>query len=92
MEHALDVDKPLNPNPLDTRRVGAGGTLGGLVLLLRPRQWVKSGLVLLGPLLTAPAAVLSHTGPLALTLVAFILAPASVYVFNDLRDRCLLYT
>lgn len=88
MEHALDVDKPLNPNRLADPRPGArGGTLGGLVLLLRPRQWVKSGLVLLAPLLTAPATVLSHAGPLAITLLAFIIAASSVYVFNDLRDR-----
>jgi decaprenyl-phosphate phosphoribosyltransferase len=62
-------------------------SFSALVTLVRPRQWLKNGLVLLAPLLVDPAAVTRHFIPLTLTLLAFTAAAAGVYVFNDLRDR-----
>jgi decaprenyl-phosphate phosphoribosyltransferase len=61
--------------------------LGGPLVLLRPRQWIKGGLVLLAPLAAAPQLAVSHAAALALTLVAFLSAASAVYVFNDLKDR-----
>lgn len=57
-----------------------------LVRLLRPRQWIKNGLLfaalVFAPKLTDPQAVLSAL----LAFVAFCLASSSVYVVNDLLD------
>jgi 4-hydroxybenzoate polyprenyltransferase len=65
----------------------AGGSLGALVRLLRPRQWVKNAFVL-APLLFSgafhdPAAVVQ--GLLAFGL--FCVASSATYVFNDIIDR-----
>jgi decaprenyl-phosphate phosphoribosyltransferase len=81
------VEAPPDPGRPPTHLGRVLDLLGGLLLLLRPRQWIKSGLVLLAPLLTAPAAMLAHGASLALTVLAFITAASVVYVFNDIRDR-----
>lgn len=56
------------------------------VRTLRPRQWVKNVLVLAAPLAAGQIAD-SDVWPQALTaLVAFTLASAAVYAFNDAQD------
>ena len=61
--------------------------IGSLIALLRPRHWLKGSLVILGPLVTAPLALISHAVPIGLTLLAFLAAASMIYVLNDLRDR-----
>lgn len=61
-------------------------TPSGVLALLRPRQWVKNGFVLL-PLLfagqyTSPSAVLQALSAAAM----FCLASSAAYIVNDLRD------
>ena len=57
-----------------------------LLRLARPQQWVKNAVVLAG-LVFAEAASQAHAVVEAFTaLLAFILASAAIYVFNDLRD------
>jgi 4-hydroxybenzoate polyprenyltransferase len=68
---------------------GLARTLGSVLVLMRPRQWVKNLLVLAAPLFAArlfDAAVLSRS---LLTLVAFCAASSAVYVYNDVRDATL---
>lgn len=61
--------------------------LTGVVSALRPRQWIKNGLVVIAPVAAgqiAVAATLRHTLG---AFVAFTLAASGLYVINDLRDR-----
>ncbi|MEA2645470.1 MAG: hypothetical protein QOE92_553 [Chloroflexota bacterium] len=61
-------------------------SLRGLLILMRPRQWVKNALVLAGPLFGSR---LFEPDVLERTLVAFAamcLVSSAGYVFNDLRD------
>ena len=61
------------------------GTARALVAAVRPRQWVKNGLVVVAPL----AAGADHYHAIRQTIVAFVcfcLAASSVYLFNDFRD------
>jgi decaprenyl-phosphate phosphoribosyltransferase len=61
--------------------------LTGVVSALRPRQWVKNGLVVIAPVAAgqiAVAATLRHTLG---AFIAFTLAASGLYVINDLRDR-----
>ena len=69
--------------------------LTGLLIAMRPRQWVKNLLVLL-PLLFAvnlvwfpgePATLLRHTPALGLLFGAFCALSSAVYIGNDLADR-----
>ncbi|WP_051713068.1 UbiA prenyltransferase family protein [Actinoalloteichus caeruleus] len=92
-----DVDPPSIPPPtgdasargsapLAPARSGRAGPRD-LFRLVRPKQWVKNVVVVLPPLLTAPAAVLPGLWPLLATVLAFVAASSTVYVLNDLRDR-----
>ena len=61
--------------------------LTGVVSALRPRQWIKNGLVIIAPAAAGQitsGATLRHT---AEALVAFTLAASGLYLINDLRDR-----
>ncbi|GAA4452058.1 UbiA prenyltransferase family protein [Phytohabitans houttuyneae] len=88
MDHALKVPSPAPPDlPVVTVSRTAPARLGGLFTLLRPRQWVKGGLVLLAPVVADPVAAVAQVVPLAGTLLAFLAASSAVYVFNDLKDR-----
>ena len=60
--------------------------LRGLIVTMRPRQWLKNGLVFV-PLffdgkLTDPASL----GRTTAAFVLFCLMSSSVYIMNDLRD------
>jgi decaprenyl-phosphate phosphoribosyltransferase len=63
-----------------------GGLAWGMVRAMRPRQWVKNGLVLAAPL--AAGAILHRNvlGPTCIAFVLFCLASAGVYVVNDIHD------
>jgi decaprenyl-phosphate phosphoribosyltransferase len=62
------------------------GWLPGLLVTLRPRQWIKNVLVAAAPLAAGDitkAGVLGHT---AIAFVALCLASSAVYCFNDFWD------
>jgi decaprenyl-phosphate phosphoribosyltransferase len=61
--------------------------LTGVVSALRPRQWIKNGLVIIAPAAAGQitiGATLRHT---AGAFLAFTLAASGLYLINDLRDR-----
>jgi decaprenyl-phosphate phosphoribosyltransferase len=65
----------------------AGGSMGAIVRLLRPRQWVKNTFVL-APLIFSgevrhPSAVVQSL----LAMALFCVASSATYVFNDIIDR-----
>ena len=57
------------------------------VRLMRPRQWVKSGFVLIGVLFAHAWHDAGTVRSVLLAAAAFSLVASGVYVFNDLRDR-----
>jgi decaprenyl-phosphate phosphoribosyltransferase len=62
------------------------GTGRALLSALRPRQWVKNGLITVAP---GAAGVLSHDnviGHVIVAFVAFCAVSSAMYVLNDLRD------
>ncbi|MGY1813423.1 decaprenyl-phosphate phosphoribosyltransferase [Blastococcus sp. SYSU D00820] len=63
-----------------------GGLPWGIVRALRPRQWVKNGLVLAAPLAAGQIFDRGVLGPTAIAFVVFCLASSGIYVINDLRD------
>jgi decaprenyl-phosphate phosphoribosyltransferase len=68
-------------------RAGSRAPARALVRAMRPRQWIKNGLVLAVP---AAAGRLGDSGVLfdtAIALVAFCLASAGTYLLNDVADR-----
>ena len=70
----------------DDRGAAPGSVLAGLVLLSRPRQWVKNLLVFVAP---ASAGVLFHRSAFWHTLAAFgifCLAASGTYYLNDALD------
>lgn len=66
---------------------GAVASLTGLVVLMRPRQWVKNAFVF-APLFFTPSAMSPQALiATALIFVSFCCVSSAVYCFNDLRDR-----
>ena len=62
------------------------GPLRAVISAMRPRQWVKNGLVFLAPM---AAGVVLHWHVLVHCLIAFVafcLAASGVYMLNDARD------
>ena len=60
--------------------------LRALVSAMRPRQWVKNGIIVVAP---AAAGVLTHADIIRHTVAAFLafcLVSSGMYLFNDLRD------
>lgn len=62
-------------------------TILDLLRLMRPRQWVKSGFVLIGVLFAHAWHDARTLRSVLLAVAAFSLVASAVYVFNDLRDR-----
>ena len=58
-----------------------------LLKLMRPRQWVKSGFVLIGVLFAHAWHDAGTVRRVLLAAAAFSLVASGVYVFNDLMDR-----
>jgi decaprenyl-phosphate phosphoribosyltransferase len=63
--------------------------LRGLLLTMRPKQWVKNLLVVAAPLAAGRLGERSVAGHTAVAFVAFCLAASAVYCFNDALDRLL---
>ena len=86
-EDRPSVVAPVLPVELPARLPGFRGSLAwGLVRAVRPRQWVKNGLVLAAPLVSGR---LLEGDVLADTAVAFVLfcaVASAVYLINDSLD------
>lgn len=71
------------------------GLARSLFRLARPRQWIKSGFVLVGPFYGLPTLIGEEMarpfgwvlGVALMAAAAFALASSGCYVFNDLADR-----
>jgi 4-hydroxybenzoate polyprenyltransferase len=61
-------------------------SIGAFVKALRPRQWVKNGLLFAGLIFAGALGDLGAIGRALIGFVAFSLLSGSIYVFNDLRD------
>lgn len=75
------MDRPSSP-----AIAGTSATLGALLRLARPRQWIKNGLVLAAP---AAAGVLDegrYLGQALVVAVSFCLAASGTYCLNDAAD------
>jgi decaprenyl-phosphate phosphoribosyltransferase len=82
---AVDI-RPQGP-ALAPRLPGFRGSFAwGLVRALRPRQWVKSALVLAAPLAAGRVLEPVVLGPTAVAFVLFCLASSAVYLVNDSID------
>jgi 4-hydroxybenzoate polyprenyltransferase len=78
-----DEVEPLLPAPSS----GANGSvLGGLVRLLRPKQWTKNLLVFAALIFSARFSQPQHLVPAVLAFFAMCLISSATYVFNDLAD------
>ncbi|MBL6275046.1 UbiA prenyltransferase family protein [Micromonospora fiedleri] len=95
MKHALEAPSPSSPElpvvsvdpVVAVQALRPLARVGGLFILLRPRQWIKGSLVLLAPLVASPATAVTQVVPLLGTLLSFLAASSAVYIFNDLHDR-----
>ncbi len=76
------TDVPVRHNPV---RTPTGVTLG-LLRTMRPRQWVKSVLVLAAPFAGGVLFVPGNAVDLAVAFVAFSLAASGIYLVNDAKD------
>jgi decaprenyl-phosphate phosphoribosyltransferase len=79
----VDINEALSMAPIRPRR----GRAKAMLSLLRPRQWVKNGLVFAAPLAMAPAHLVHGPVPIVATFAAFTAASSVVYVLNDWLDR-----
>lgn len=85
------ADKPMGTaarrTAVDSDAVRRGSSLGALVRLMRPHQWVKNAFVL-APLFFTPSVFSADMAlRVALGVVAFCLVSSAVYVLNDYMDR-----
>ena len=69
-----------------TSRAESVASVAALLKLARPQQWVKNTVVLAGVVFAEMADQPLAVVEALIALVAFILASASIYVFNDIRD------
>jgi len=92
MDRAGPFCGPLRVRPrvallfVSTMTAPARGTGRALVSAMRPRQWVKNGLITVAP---GAAGVLSHDnviGHVIVAFVAFCAVSSAMYLLNDLRD------
>jgi decaprenyl-phosphate phosphoribosyltransferase len=79
-------DRPRVALGIVTNTLRARSPLQALVSAMRPRQWVKNGLIVVAP---AAAGVATHADIIRHTAAAFVsfcLVSSALYLFNDLRD------
>ncbi|WP_373019794.1 decaprenyl-phosphate phosphoribosyltransferase [Thiomicrorhabdus sp.] len=70
----------------NTYSQGNKSVLLGLILLMRPRQWIKNAFVLAPLIFAGQFLDLYAVGQSLLAFVLFSLASSATYVVNDLRD------
>ena len=56
------------------------------IQLMRPRQWIKNGIVLVGVVFAGRLAEIEYLSHALLAFVTFCLLSSAIYVFNDLVD------
>ena len=61
--------------------------IGPVVRACRPRQWLKNGVVALGPFAGGELGKPGVAGQLLVTGIAFCLLSSATYLVNDVRDR-----
>ncbi len=73
---------------MDSNTYGQGNksVLPGLILLMRPRQWIKNAFVLAPLIFAGQFLDRVSVGQSLLAFVLFSLASSATYVVNDLRD------
>ncbi|MDG6773953.1 decaprenyl-phosphate phosphoribosyltransferase [Thiomicrorhabdus sp. ZW0627] len=73
---------------MDSNTYGQGNksVLPGLILLMRPRQWIKNAFVLAPLIFAGQFLDWVSVGQSLLAFVLFSLASSATYVVNDLRD------
>jgi len=74
-------------NAQDISAVRTSVSVGDLILLLRPTQWIKNVVIFAGP---AAALKLAHLDAFFDTVIAFVsfcLAASATYAINDVLDR-----
>src|SRR5207244_2101105 len=69
------------------RSIFSGAIMPALIRLLRPHQWLKNGVVLVGLLFGHAWRDPEKLAQAGWAFVAFCLLSSAVYVFNDLNDR-----
>lgn len=74
--------RPVEPLPA----VPGGGTAAALLSAMRPRQWIKSLLVLAAPLAGGSLLSTRVAPAAALSVTSFTAAAAAVYLYNDVQD------
>jgi decaprenyl-phosphate phosphoribosyltransferase len=64
----------------------SGGVARGVLRTMRPRQWVKNGLVFAAPVASGTFLRLDVLGPTLVAFVLFCLAASGIYLLNDVHD------
>lgn len=80
-----DLVEPEDPAKAVGRRAPTT-LLGGVVKAVRPRQWVKNGLVLAAPLANGSVTDPSVLAAAGIAFVVFCMAASGIYLVNDAMD------
>ncbi|WP_278314038.1 decaprenyl-phosphate phosphoribosyltransferase [Lolliginicoccus levis] len=80
-----DLVEPEDPTRARTRKAPSS-LPEGIIKAMRPRQWIKNGLVLAAPLADGSITEGPVLTAVALAFVVFSLAASGVYLVNDARD------
>lgn len=86
MTSVVDLEAGSTRRGLDQRGLDQRGPLWGLVVSLRPRQWVKNVLVVAAPFFAGRLFELQILRGVGVTFVVFCLIASGVYLINDVRD------
>lgn len=74
-----------SPTPVKTASV-AGGTVAALIEAMRPKQWVKNGVVFAALMFDIKLFDIQKFAYVALAAVLFAMTSGAIYLFNDLLD------
>jgi 4-hydroxybenzoate polyprenyltransferase len=77
---------PATARPAGERQNRLADTVAGLLLSLRPRQWTKNGVVLIGLVFARELGRPDQVARGVLAMALFCLLSGAVYLFNDLLD------
>ncbi|GGC64759.1 decaprenyl-phosphate phosphoribosyltransferase [Hoyosella rhizosphaerae] len=80
-----DLVEPEDPTRARTRKPPSN-LADGIIKAMRPRQWIKNGLVLAAPLADGSIGQGPVLTSVALAFVVFSLAASGVYLVNDAQD------
>lgn len=80
-----DLVEPEDPTRARTRKPPSS-LAEGLIKAIRPRQWVKNGLVVAAPLADGSIGQGDILLSVAIAFVVFCLAASGIYLVNDARD------